>query len=168
MASTQKTKTKVPRFKSLEEEAKFWETHDTTEFEDEFQEVQVKATRPLTHTLAVRLDAATLHRLATAARRKGIGPSTLARMWLLERLDQGELETKLGRQMQRVGVYGLTSRELAVLQLMTEGRSDKEIGTLLGINEVTVSKHVENIRAKMRAAFRTEAGVRARREELLD
>lgn len=30
---------KIPDFKSAEEEAKFWETHDTTEFMDELEEV---------------------------------------------------------------------------------------------------------------------------------
>ncbi len=89
MATIRKTKSRMPRFKSLEEEAQFWETHDTTEFEDEFVEVKkVKVARPLTHTLAVRLDAVTIDRLAATARKKGLGPSTLARMWLLERLDQ--------------------------------------------------------------------------------
>ena len=44
--------------------------------------------RSLIHTLAVRLDARTIDRLAAVARKKGLGPSTLARMWLLERLDQ--------------------------------------------------------------------------------
>ncbi len=85
---SRKTRSKIPRFKSLEEEAEFWDTHDTTEFEDEFVEVRVKVARPLTHILAVRLDAKTIDRLATVGRKKGIGPSTLARMWLLERLER--------------------------------------------------------------------------------
>ena len=38
--------------------------------------------------MAVRLDARTIDRLAEAGRAKGLGPSTLARMWLLERLEQ--------------------------------------------------------------------------------
>ena len=88
MAITRKTKSRIPRFKTLEEEAQFWETHDTTEFEDEFVEVELKVARPLIHTLVVRLDARTIDRLAAAARKKGLGPSTLARMWLLERLDR--------------------------------------------------------------------------------
>jgi hypothetical protein len=79
---------KVPRFESLDEEAEFWETHDTTEFEDEFKEVRVKVARSLSHILAVRLDARTIDRLAEVGRAKGLGPSTLARMWLLERLEQ--------------------------------------------------------------------------------
>jgi len=82
------TKSGVRRFKSREEEAQFWETHSTTEFEDEFEEVKLKVARPLGHILAVRLDARTIDRLAEVGRAKGLGPSTLARMWLLERLEQ--------------------------------------------------------------------------------
>jgi hypothetical protein len=80
---------KVPRFKSLEEEAEFWDKHSPLEFEDEWVEVKrVKVARPLGHILAVRLDARTIDRLAEVGRAKGLGPSTLARMWLLERLEQ--------------------------------------------------------------------------------
>jgi hypothetical protein len=80
---------RLPRFKSLEEEAEFWDKHSPLEFEDEWVEVkQVKVARPLGHILAVRLDARTIDRLAEVGRAKGLGPSTLARMWLLERLEQ--------------------------------------------------------------------------------
>jgi hypothetical protein len=88
MAIARKTRSTIPQFKNREEEAEFWETHDTTEFEDEFKEVRVKATRPLSHILAVRLDSRTIDRLAEVGRAKGLGPSTLARMWLLERLEE--------------------------------------------------------------------------------
>jgi hypothetical protein len=88
MAIARKTRSRIPRFKSREEEAQFWETHSTTEFEDEFEEVKLKVARPLGHILAVRLDARTIDRLAEVGRAKGLGPSTLARMWLLERLEQ--------------------------------------------------------------------------------
>ncbi len=88
MVTARKAKSRIPRFKSYEEEAEFWDTHSTTEFEGEFVEVKIEVARPLIHTLAVRMDAKTIDRLAAVGRKKGIGPSTLARMWLLERLDQ--------------------------------------------------------------------------------
>ncbi len=89
MATTKKPKSRIPRFKSREEEALFWDTHSTTEFEDEFVEVKnVKVARPLIHTLAVRLDARTIDQLSAIGRTKGMGASTLARMWLLERLEK--------------------------------------------------------------------------------
>ena len=83
---TEKRK-KLPRFKSRDEEAEFWATHSPLDY-GEWEEVTLEVARPLIHTLAVRLDAQTIDRLAAIGRRKGIGPSTLARMWLLERLDQ--------------------------------------------------------------------------------
>jgi hypothetical protein len=85
-----KRKSKIPRFRSRAEEAEFWDTHDSTQFEDEFEEVKIRVARPLGHILAVRLDATTLDKLAAVGRKKGIGPSTLARMWLLERLEREE------------------------------------------------------------------------------
>ena len=44
--------------------------------------------RPLAHILAVRLDASTIAQLGDIGRKKGVGASTLARMWLLERLER--------------------------------------------------------------------------------
>lgn len=63
--------------------------------------------------------------------------------------------------------YGLTFRELTVLHLVAQGKADKEIATELGISPHTVQKHLSRILSKMRAASRTEAGVRAVREGLL-
>ena len=83
-----KEKSRIPHFKSVEEEAAFWDSHDSTEFEDEFVEVDdvqfVKAAPK--KVLTVRLEEPTLRDLRRIAKQKGIGPSTLARMWILERL----------------------------------------------------------------------------------
>jgi len=78
---------KIPRFKSREEEARFWDTHSPLDY-GKWEEVELKVARPLGHILAVRMDAQTIDRLAAIGRKKGIGPSTLARMWLLERLER--------------------------------------------------------------------------------
>ncbi len=88
MVTTRKSKSRIPRFKSREQEAEFWDTHDSTEFEDEFTEVKLEVARPLGHVLAVRLDAKTIGQLGDIGRKKGLGASTLARMWLLERLER--------------------------------------------------------------------------------
>jgi DNA-binding NarL/FixJ family response regulator len=79
-----------------------------------------------------------------------------------------EIESRVERRMQQVNGYGLTFRELTVLHLVAAGQSDKEIATALGISPLTAHKHVANILDKMVAASRTEAGVRALREGLLD
>jgi predicted DNA binding CopG/RHH family protein len=81
---------RIPEFHSIEEEAEFWDTHDTTDFEDEFKPVKVRFARNLSEGITIRLDAETLAQLRTQAHEKGIGPTTLARMWILEHLRSRE------------------------------------------------------------------------------
>ncbi len=83
---------RIPTFESREEEAEFWDTHDTADFEDEFEPVNVRFANNLSQGITVRFTAETLKTLRATAQKKGIGPTTLARMWILERLeaiDQG-------------------------------------------------------------------------------
>lgn len=63
--------------------------------------------------------------------------------------------------------YGLSSRELEVVRLVTLGMADKEIALALGIRPKTVGKHLENILAKMGCSSRTAVGVRAIKEGLI-
>ena len=56
---------------------------------------------------------------------------------------------------------GLTSRELEVLRLVAAGQSNREIAAALVISPKTASVHVSNILAKLGAATRTEAAVKA-------
>ena len=80
------TKTRIPAFESVEEEARFWDTHDTTDFEDEFKPVKVRFAKNLSHGLTIRLDPETLDQLRKEAGDKGIGPTTLVRMLVREHL----------------------------------------------------------------------------------
>lgn len=77
---------RIPEFTSREEEAEFWDTHDTTDFEDEFKPVQVRVAKNLSKGITIRLDPETLSKIRGLAHEKGIGPTTLIRMWILERL----------------------------------------------------------------------------------
>lgn len=86
----EKGKTKIPSFANVQEEAEFWDKHDTTDYEQEFKPVKVRFAKNLSQGITVRLDADTLLELRMLAREKGIGPTTLARMWILEHLRQAE------------------------------------------------------------------------------
>nr|ACN18083.1 two component transcriptional regulator [uncultured bacterium BLR5] len=55
------------------------------------------------------------------------------------------------------GEENLTSRETEVLQLISEGNSNKEVGNRLSISEETVKGHVKNILGKLGANDRTQA-----------
>jgi DNA-binding NarL/FixJ family response regulator len=62
---------------------------------------------------------------------------------------------------------GLTARELEVLRLMVDGRSNPEIAAALFISPRTATTHVTHILAKLGAASRTEAATYAVRHGLV-
>ncbi len=84
----QKGPAKVPDFASREEMAEFWDTHDFTDYQHEFKPVKVRFAKYLSEGLNIRLDKETLARLRTKAHERGIGPTPLARMWILEHLQE--------------------------------------------------------------------------------
>jgi DNA-binding NarL/FixJ family response regulator len=57
---------------------------------------------------------------------------------------------------------GLTLREVEVLRLLVEGRSNRQIAEQLFISGKTVSVHVSNILAKLGVHSRLQAAARAR------
>jgi len=61
----------------------------------------------------------------------------------------------------------LTDRQLGVLQLVTAGLRNREIGTELGISENTVKFHLKNIVEKLHAKNRADLAARAVREGLV-
>ena len=79
---------RIPDFQSREEEAAFWDTHDFTEFLDETRPVKLRIRKNLSEGLTVRLDRQDREELERRASEQGIGPSTLVRMWIKDRLRQ--------------------------------------------------------------------------------
>jgi len=61
----------------------------------------------------------------------------------------------------------VTEREVAVLQLLARGESNKEIAAELNIRGHTVKSHVANILAKLEARDRTEAVTKAIQKGLI-
>lgn len=57
----------------------------------------------------------------------------------------------------------LTPREDVVLALLCDGMTNRQIGDALGVKEATIRSHVQHILAKLPAANRVEAVVRAYR-----
>ncbi len=88
--TTKQAKSRIPRFKSVEAAAEFWDTHSLADYEDELEEVsdvQFVVTRAQPKKgVTVRLEEDLLDTLRREAQAKGIGPSTLIRMWVLEHL----------------------------------------------------------------------------------
>ena len=63
--------------------------------------------------------------------------------------------------------HALTDREYAVLALIAQGRSNKQISEELSISEKTVKTHVSNILTKLHLEDRTQAAIYALKEGLV-
>jgi predicted DNA binding CopG/RHH family protein len=81
-----KPKEPIPRFASREEEAEFWDTHDLADYWHDFKPVRARFAKNLTEGITIRLDSETLAELRKQAHARGIGPTTLVRMWIVEQL----------------------------------------------------------------------------------
>ncbi|MGI8913267.1 MAG: helix-turn-helix domain-containing protein [Chloroflexota bacterium] len=71
------------------------------------------------------------------------------------------------RQSATAAPETLSEREVDVLRLLAQGKSNREIATVLVITEGTVKNHVSNILGKLNAGNRTEAANLARRRRLV-
>ncbi|MDT8408260.1 MAG: response regulator transcription factor [Wenzhouxiangellaceae bacterium] len=65
-------------------------------------------------------------------------------------------------------IAALTPQQFKVLEMVADGRLNKQIADRLGIQERTVKAHMSEIFAKLAVRNRTQAGVAFRRLELLD
>lgn len=75
----------IPSFQNIEEEAKFWDTHSILDFPDAIESISFSPGRK-SAPISIRLDPADRSRLQAEAAKMGIGPSTLARIWIKEKL----------------------------------------------------------------------------------
>jgi DNA-binding NarL/FixJ family response regulator len=67
------------------------------------------------------------------------------------------------RAARLAGAEGLSGREVEVLQLVADGRSNKEIGEALGLSALTVKSHLARIARKLGTGDRAEMVVVAMR-----
>jgi len=81
---------KLSCFVSEQEEAEFWATHDSAEYLDDTEPVDVMFVDagPSEKQISLRLDAHVIEKLRTVAQSKDVGYQTLIRTWVMERLAQ--------------------------------------------------------------------------------
>ena len=75
----------IPEFNSRGEEAAWFEEHMEDIWPDA-KPVKARFTKNLSEGLNIRLDPQSLEQLRAIAHKKGVGPTTLARMWVKEHL----------------------------------------------------------------------------------
>ena len=83
---------KIPEFKSRAEEAHFWDTHDITEYWGEMKDVEIEFLddSKREETITVRVQPKLKERLEKLAKSYGLNLSTLARMWMIEKLRESQ------------------------------------------------------------------------------
>ena len=88
MEKTIKTR-KLPQTDSIEELAKFWDTHDLTDFEDQLEEVTEPVFERKPETVVnIHLQPQEAERVKRIAESKGVDQEALLREWVLEKLHE--------------------------------------------------------------------------------
>ena len=100
MRMATRTKGKIPKFRSDEEERRFWARHSVEEFAEELRDVDVAIRPPRTEQIAVRLYKDDLQALRALAAQRGVGHTTLARSVLEGWLAQSQAKTSTARRRQ--------------------------------------------------------------------
>jgi hypothetical protein len=86
---------KIPSTDSIDELARFWDTHDLTQFDDELEEVSGPVfKRALGTTVAVHLRPDEAKAVKRVAKTKRVREATLIRRWVIEKLHATSLATK--------------------------------------------------------------------------
>ncbi|MFQ5771481.1 MAG: CopG family antitoxin [bacterium] len=76
---------KVPKFKNLKEERKFWDTHESTDYLADFEEAKdVVFVRPKKQVISLRLEPQIINKLRELADKEGLPPTTYARMLIIQ------------------------------------------------------------------------------------
>ena len=75
---------KVPKFKNIKEERKFLETHESTDYLDDFVETKdVVFVRPKKQVISLRLEPQIINKLKKLADEEGLPTTTYARMLII-------------------------------------------------------------------------------------
>ena len=78
---------RIPDTDSIEELARFWDTHDLTDFQDQLEEVHTPTFgRDENTTLAISLKRQEVQALKRMARSEGVKEAMLVREWIREKL----------------------------------------------------------------------------------
>ena len=80
----------IPRFKSIEEESEFWDTHDSTEYLDwsKAEKTVFPNLKPSTEAISLRLPSPLLARIKGLANEKDVPYQSLMKVYLSERVEE--------------------------------------------------------------------------------
>ena len=77
---------KIPKFKTDEEAARFWEIHSFKDYYKDTKDAEIRFIKRPKKTVAIRLDPEDIKSVEVIAERKGLSYTALLRMWIKEYL----------------------------------------------------------------------------------
>lgn len=77
---------KIPKFKTDDEAARFWETHRFEDYSKDTKDAEIRFIKRPKKTVALRLDPDDIKSVEKIAERKGLSYTSLLRMWIKENL----------------------------------------------------------------------------------
>lgn len=84
---------RIPKFKTGEEAAKYWDTHSFEDYHTDTKEAEIRFVKKPKKTVTIRLDQGDINSVERIAERKGLSYTTLLRMWIKEYLDKETQQT---------------------------------------------------------------------------
>ena len=81
-------KTQIPKTDSIDELARFWDSHDLTDFEDQLEEVHEQVFQRRDSHVTVPLATQELTQLRRLAAARGLDEVDLVHQWVQEKLSQ--------------------------------------------------------------------------------
>lgn len=91
MNKTKSTEPDKSIFKDQVKEARYWEKHFDKTWRSG-KSINIKFARNLSETLNIRFDTETLNYVKNQARKKGLGPTQLIRMWIMEKINSKHIQ----------------------------------------------------------------------------
>ena len=80
---------KIPNFKSEEDERRFWQKHDSSEYIDwdDAEDVRLPKLKPSTRKISIRLPESMLEELKLLANKRDVPYQSLLKIYLSERIN---------------------------------------------------------------------------------
>ena len=76
----------IPSFNTIDDARRFWEEKSPADFDDQMVNAEGVFEKQETNVVSIRLDSFDLEKIKKLAKSKGLGHTTLIRMWIKERL----------------------------------------------------------------------------------
>ena len=134
------------------EQGDAWEENDTV--------VGLTFKKPLDKVIPIRLQAEHWQRLKLEANELGVGPTTLARMWIIERLRKNDLVQQerlisiLHNSLIEEMYPNLNQTECKILNLITQDFTSKQIAEALNMSTTTLQNEILEMLNKLKEKTR--------------